>query len=155
MRFLKTKNFVYLIAGEGSSKKKYQHLIREYNLENKIKLIGRRLEIEKNALFSMADVILQPSLHESFGLVMIEALREGAILLVTKNAGAIDVIKDHKNGFFINTSPDDIASKLDLVLNMKKDKLNELSHAAKITAKNYSIERMQDSFHRLIESMFK
>lgn len=155
MRLLKTNNYIYLIAGEGSSKKRYQHLIRKYNLKNKVKLIGSCSEIEKSALFSMASVVLQPSLHESFGLVMIEALREGAILLVTKNAGALDVIKDQKNGFFINTCPDDIASKLDLVLNMRKNKLNKLSHAAKITAKNYSIERMQDSFHRLIESMFK
>lgn len=150
---LKDDNVVYLIAGGGKDRRLYERLIKKLSLENKVKLLGPKYDEQKAALFKMADVILQPSKFESFGIVMIEAMGSGAVLLVSKNDGSMEVVKEGKNGFFIGPDPQKIAQKLDYVLRLPRDKLNKIRRNAKESAKLYSTKRMINSYNELLNKI--
>ncbi len=66
-----------------------------------------------------ADVLLLPSLHESFGLVALEAMACGVVPVVTDRGGAADFIQDGVNGFL--RDPADIDGMAAAVLQVLED----------------------------------
>jgi glycosyltransferase involved in cell wall biosynthesis len=77
------------------------------------------------------DVLALPSLHEGFGLVMLEAMAQGVVPIATDHTGAPDVIEDCIDGFIIPIrSADAIAEKLDLLL-QDRARLGAMKNAAR------------------------
>lgn len=79
---LTTKYPVKLImVGSGEEERKIQKYIIENKLQNVVKLVGQQDDV--NSFYSMADILLFPSEHESFGLVLLEALATGINCVVS------------------------------------------------------------------------
>jgi glycosyltransferase involved in cell wall biosynthesis len=69
------------------------------------------------AEMSRHDVLVCPSLHEGFGLVILEAMAQQIPVITTANTGGPDVIDDGLDGFIVPIrSVDAIAEKLELLL---------------------------------------
>jgi glycosyltransferase involved in cell wall biosynthesis len=65
---------------------------------------------------SRHDVLVFPSLHEGFGLVALEAMAQGAVVIATPNSAAPDLIEDGRDGFIVPIrSSEAIADKLNLL----------------------------------------
>lgn len=60
---------------------------------------------ELTTLYKDADVLIVPSRWEGFGLVAVEAMREGTAVIATRVGGLQDIVEDGKSGVLI--SPDD------------------------------------------------
>lgn len=56
---------------------------------------------ELRALMGKQDVLVLPSISDSFGLVVTEALSQGTPVIVSENTGAKDQVIDGKNGFVV------------------------------------------------------
>ena len=67
----------------------------------------------------MADLLLLPSLHESFGLVALEAMACGVVPVATSRGGAGEFIQDGVNGFL--RDPEDIDGMAAAVLAVLQD----------------------------------
>lgn len=52
-------------------------------------------------LMQEADVLVQPSLSDAFGLVVTEALASGLPVIVTPNTGASELVTDGREGFIV------------------------------------------------------
>ncbi len=65
------------------------------------------------------DLLLLPSLHESFGLVALEAMACGVVPLVTSRGGAREFIQDGVNGYL--RDPDDLAGMAEAALRVLRD----------------------------------
>jgi glycosyltransferase involved in cell wall biosynthesis len=82
-------------------------------------------------LMRSCDVFVLPSIVEGRALVQQEAMSCGLPIIVTKNAGAQDLVEDGKAGFLVPIrSPESIAEKLD-ILNRDRGLLASMSSAAK------------------------
>lgn len=93
----------------------------------------RMPEIYKNA-----DVLVFPSLGEGFSLVVLEAMASGLPVIVSKNAGSSDAVVEGENGFTIDIqSIDAIIDKVMWFIN-NKEKIEQMSFAARETALKYS-----------------
>jgi glycosyltransferase involved in cell wall biosynthesis len=89
-----------------------------------------RSNLEVLELMRSCDVFVLPSIVEGRALVQQEAMSCGLPIIVTKNAGAEDLVEDGKAGFLVPIrSPEAIAEKLE-ILNRDRGLLASMSRAA-------------------------
>lgn len=82
---LKGKNIYFSICGKGSNEERLKSLIREKYMENRIRLLGYRTDMEE--ILQTADCFAFPSFREGLGVAAIEALLCGIPLIVADNRG--------------------------------------------------------------------
>jgi alpha-maltose-1-phosphate synthase len=98
---------------------------------------------------SRHDVLVLPSLHEGFGLVIGEAMAQGLVVIATPHTAAPDLIDDGVDGFIIPVrSAEAIAEKLEL-LGRERARLREMKQAARRKAQAHSWEVYRRSLVRL------
>jgi glycosyltransferase involved in cell wall biosynthesis len=95
------------------------------------------------------DVLVLPSLHEGFGLVIGEAMAQGLVVIATPHTAAPDLIDDGVDGFIVPIrSAEAIAEKLEL-LARNPARLHEMKQAARRKAQARSWEVYRRSLVRL------
>ena len=76
------------------------------------------------------DVMVFPSLFEGFGLVMLEAMANGLVVIATPNTGAPDFFSEGEDGFIVPIrDAEAIAEKLEM-LSHDRERLAAMSQAA-------------------------
>jgi len=68
--------------------------------------------------YAASDVFVFPTIYEPFGLVIVEAMASGLPVIISRVAGAADVIIDGVNGLLLREPSDvgDLAAKIELLL---------------------------------------
>lgn len=81
-----SNDYVVLIGGTGTLRKKLEKKIRRLGLENKVMLLGRIPKNELPAYFGASKVFCLPSVQktEAFGIVQIEAMSCGKPVVATR-----------------------------------------------------------------------
>jgi glycosyltransferase involved in cell wall biosynthesis len=106
------------IIGGGPEKNNLESLIKESNLENRIKLTGRIERKEIAEYFKKSDAFVLASKGETFGVVFIEAMASGLPVIATRCGGPEHFIKKEQG------------------LIIKKNNINKLAAAMKNIYKN-------------------
>lgn len=75
----------YSICGKGPDEQKLNDLIMKLHIEDRVKLIGYRTDMEE--ILQTADCFAFPSYREGFGVAAVEALLSGVPLIVSDNRG--------------------------------------------------------------------
>jgi N-acetyl-alpha-D-glucosaminyl L-malate synthase BshA len=86
-----------LLLGDGPEIGNVRQQVTQAGLDEKVDFLGHVDNLED--VMPVADLLLLPSLHESFGLVALEAMACGVIPLATNQGGAGEFIQDGLNGF--------------------------------------------------------
>lgn len=89
------------IAGDGPLLKHLQKLSEIYSSTN-ILIIFHGLVTDMDLFYSKLDLFILPSVKESFGLVVLEALVRGVPVIVYKDSGAcVEFIVNGQNGYVV------------------------------------------------------
>lgn len=138
---LKSRNIAFKakIAGDGKLKKKYLKLIHQYGLQNEITLLG--WVRDKHAFYESLDIFCHPSLHESFGLVVVESMMHSLPMVLTQTPGPQEIIADTESALFVPPSdPIGLANGLECVIRdhalAKKLAFNGFQRAQHYSIKN-------------------
>lgn len=111
-------NIVCNIYGDGSLKKDLQNQIDELGLNKMIFLKGYNNKIEK--VYYENDILVQPSLYESFGLTIIEAMKCGLPVVCSNVGGMAEIIENNVTGLlFENNNVEQLANILQKVCQNK------------------------------------
>jgi len=86
-----------LLVGDGPEIAGIRQQVAQAGLDNQVEFLGHMDNLED--ILPVADLLLLPSLHESFGLVALEAMACGVIPLVTNRGGGSEFIQDGLNGY--------------------------------------------------------
>ncbi|MFA5702717.1 MAG: glycosyltransferase family 1 protein [Advenella sp.] len=98
-------DFAMLFVGTGPDQHAIQELISQYNLEDKIHLLGLREDIPE--LMAAADVMLMPSLHEGFPVVLVESQAAGLPAVIADTiSNEVDLGIDLIDFLDLNSPPD-------------------------------------------------
>ena len=94
--FADQENINLTIIGGGPEHKNLEKLIKDLNLENRVRLTGRieRKEIAKH--FKKSDCFVLASKGETFGVVFIEAMASGLPVIATRCGGPEHFIKEEQ-----------------------------------------------------------
>jgi L-malate glycosyltransferase len=94
---LKEYKWELIFIGEGPELDSLKQLIKESDLDNRIKFAGFISDEEKYNLLNNSDIYVLPTLHEGLGLVYFEAMYCGLPIITTDNGGQTDFLKQNLN----------------------------------------------------------
>lgn len=131
------------------AKQVQQYLDERPWLKEKVKILGFR----KDAIELMADfdVFLLTSDNEGFGLVILEAMHLGKIVVSTKCGGPEDIIENNISGFLTGFDCKEIAEKISFILDNFDDVSIKISQKAVERAKTFNFENQIGNYIKLYE----
>ncbi len=133
-------NFKAVIAGDGEEKNNLLQLAKKLKLEKHVEFLGW-IDEGKEQFFTDIDIFCLPSLHEPFGIILLEAMHYALPIIATKTEGPSEILRDRQDAALceINSSGD-LAEKIIYFLE-NPDHAIALAHSAYIRLKdNYSIK---------------
>ncbi|OQY39501.1 MAG: hypothetical protein B6226_01720 [Candidatus Cloacimonetes bacterium 4572_65] len=136
---LNNKNIKIVIIGGGPLRDFLLDNAKELNIADNILLINHIKQEELVNWYRAADLFIFPSIHEPFGLGLVEAMACGIPAIATKTFGPLEIIEEGKNGYLVDKhSPKQIANKVDFLFN-NPEKLSEMGdYAAKSVYNRYA-----------------
>ncbi|WP_456652668.1 glycosyltransferase family 4 protein [Bradyrhizobium lupini] len=91
------------VVGNGTLKAKCERLIAALDVENSVTMIGSRPQREVFALLASHDALLFPSMHDSSGNVVLEALGHG-LPVICLDLGGPSMLVDPSVGVVVSTA---------------------------------------------------
>ncbi len=141
---LRTQNLVQQgitvhIAGDGPERVQLERFSADHRLSGIVKFHGFVSEAHKVSLLQTADIAVFPSLGgESFGIVLVEAMAAGALVLGGDNPGYRSVLQDFPVALFDPRDSQTLASKLASFINDNTMR-REISQAQGQSAAQYDV----------------
>lgn len=127
------KNDCYLIiVGDGPLMKDLKETTKDLDLKNVI-FTGARYDVEE--IIPSADILVLPSVSESFGLVLIEALACGVAVIGSNVDGIREIVTDDVGLLVEPKNSEDLAKAIDNLLSNE-----ELLNSMKANARDRAIE---------------
>jgi glycosyltransferase involved in cell wall biosynthesis len=96
------------IAGVGPEAANLRAQVRKLDMEKSVFLLGKLDQKQVAKLMAAADVFVLPSVVESFGIVLLEAMAVGTPIVCTKTQGAMDIVNDGVNGVMVSPADEDV-----------------------------------------------
>ncbi|WP_231714987.1 glycosyltransferase [Enhydrobacter aerosaccus] len=92
-------------------------LARQADVGDRVTILSRHVDgADKEALFAHAAAFAMTSLSENFGLAAFEAMRRGLPVVVTREVGMSEIVREAKAGLVVEGNPQAISSGLDAIL---------------------------------------
>ncbi|MFR4905074.1 MAG: glycosyltransferase, partial [Fusobacterium sp.] len=140
------------IVGDGPSKEEIKNMIKEYNLIEEVKLLGRF----KNPYvwLNNADFFIHSSKYEGFGLVLIEAaILDKLIISSNCPVGPTEILENGKSGILFNVGDSqELAEKIEKVLN-DKNLRNRYILSMKERREDFKKENVLKEYEKLIDEI--
>lgn len=138
------QNVKLLLVGNGPLLEEYKNIIQNNHLENNIKLLGKRSDI--NEILSITDIYVASSLREGLPVNIMEAMYKGLPIIATDNRGHRELIENGKNGFLINNDQ----VKENIIRLMQNKKLREdMGKASREKVKKYEIKNVLKEMNKI------
>lgn len=108
------KDIVLYIMGRGPSESDLKALISDLNLHDVVKFVEKPVpNYEMPKVYSSADLYLQPSIIEPYGIAVLEAAACGKPAICSKVGGMTDTVEDGITGHLVDPgSPKQLSEKI-------------------------------------------
>ncbi len=149
----KRNDFCINIIGDSPEKKEYEEMVNNLQLQDFVKFCGFKRKKEVVHLIRQCDFLVSPSLFETFGVSIIEALACGKPIVATKSGGPNEII-DKKVGVLAATkNSEDLAKSIDYMLDHYQDYSPE--RLANYAQENFSYEKVGWTLNRIYRKLIK
>lgn len=107
--------------------------------------LGKRAQDTLPYYYSASEVLVMPSLYESFGMVALEAMACGTPVIASEVGGLGYLVQDGLTGYTVpDSDPEKLCEKLSILLG-SVDLRNEMGQRAAEYAKDYAWEKIASS----------
>lgn len=142
-------SFRAVLGGEGEEAANLDAAITHYRLGDVVKRIG--WVEDKNSFFQSLDIFVLPSLHEPFGIVLIEAMSHGVPVISTDSEGPSEILHHGIDGLLVRKKdPEALADAIqELLLNPARAQSIGAAGTAYV-ASEYSMQAMAKRLKALL-----
>lgn len=141
------EGFHLTIVGGGPEEEHLHQLVDDMGLCDAISFTGRLSRDQVAAKMKEANIFAMVSEAETFGMVYLEAMLQGCIVIASIGGGFDGIIENGKNGYLSNAGD---ADKLSIVfrniLAMPKENWDKIGQAAIDTARNFSEKTVAEHY---------
>lgn len=133
-------NLKILLAGNGDLEGTYSRMIQDLGVQNHVKLLGYRKDI--NNLMYLSDVAVSASRQEGLPVNVMEAMATGLPLVVTDCRGNRDLVTENENGYVVGI--DDVVIFAEAITRLyRSDKLRQkFSEHSLVSIQKYRLENV-------------
>ncbi|MFB0564775.1 MAG: glycosyltransferase family 4 protein [Candidatus Aminicenantaceae bacterium] len=142
-----------IVGRKGQAYKDLVKKVKQSELEPWVRIEGYLPDKEVRIFYRLASVLAFPSLHEGFGLPLLEAMASG-LPVVTSRSSAIPEIAQDATLYFHPEEPEDIADKAILVLK-DEDLRQDIQAKGKKRALDFNWRVTATETLRFYESLFQ
>ncbi|MBR3002613.1 MAG: glycosyltransferase family 4 protein [Clostridia bacterium] len=148
----KKENIKLLLVSEGPLYNYYKEIIEREDLQNNVKLLGKRTDI--NEILSITDIYLASSIREGLGLNVVEAMYKDLPVLATENRGHKELVENNVNGYLVNDTKDfkEFCNKIEQISKDKK-LYNCFSSNSKEKSKKFNLKNSLDKFEIIYQKL--
>lgn len=126
------------IIGDGPISNDLHKLASDLELSNVV-FCGNLDRNSVQTFMKDADVFIMISVHETFGLVYIEAMLQGCLVIASRNGGVDGIIRDGENGFLCNEGDsDELAIILRRIVELPMEERKRISRNARKCALQFT-----------------
>ena len=116
------------------------------------RLLGRQSDIE--SLVNIMDIGVLSTFTEGISNSILEYMAMGKPVVATAGGGTNEIVEDYKTGFLVSTSnPDELAEKIELLLNDSQMRLEMGNYAIERIHKDFSIDVMSEKYFEVYNSL--
>lgn len=137
----KMDSFQFLVVGKPETRaylNKVKKLVKGLRITTGVKFFGYVNQKKKFELLAKAHVLVNPSIHEGWGLVNIEANAMGTPVVAYNVSGSIDSVKNGASGILCQgNTPEELAKNINEILRDAK-KYHQFRNGALSWSKNFS-----------------
>tara|TARA_E500000331_G_scaffold123539_1_gene121049 strand:+ start:15306 stop:16499 length:1194 start_codon:yes stop_codon:yes gene_type:complete len=138
--------FTMTFIGSGFLIKNIKKTVKKYNLTS-VLFHNKLSRDEVISKLDIADCLIMISEDEAFGLVYLEAMARGCIVIASLNEGMDGIIVDGQNGFLCKSGDKkDLTKKLKYISQLTNEELIKVKKNAIATSKNYSDEKVASDY---------
>lgn len=130
------------IVGDGSQKQEAINLALELGISDKVQFVSQVSQNELADYYAKADVLVLPSVYESYGLVAVEAIMSGIPAVVPKNSGLAEIIVSSNVG----TAFEDIQELEDLLIKVTPLSSPDIERFRKALDPEFSFDKITNLY---------
>ena len=138
------------ICGDGPDRRNLELGIKNYGLEEKVKLLGRVSQRQLLALITAADLFVLNTGYEGFSHQLLEVMSTATPIITTAVGGNPELIEDGREGIFVPYNGREALTVAITALLKKKKQAQILGWNAKHKIRQFSKEKM---IKKLIEEL--
>lgn len=144
---MKNEEYSIIYVGDGGQKSAIEKLAAQNNCKDKIVFTGRINRDGVTKELDKADVFIMLSSDETFGLVYLEAMARGCIVIASIDEGMDGIIENGVNGFLCKAGDyNELAKILANIRSMTPNQLKLISEAGLETARRMTDKKMAEEY---------
>jgi len=149
---LKQFSWQLKIVGDGPEKSRLEKLISKLNLEKQVEILAPTAKVPE--ILANTQVILMPSLNEGLGIVAMEAMSAGRLVIGAKVGGIPEIINHEKTGLLAEAgNVSDWVNKLTWVFTNHEEVAKIAKNGKDYALKNFGIEKMVAQYETIYEDL--
>ncbi len=139
---LKEVDFSYDIVGDGPMMESLKEQVKLSGMADRIHFSGKVSRGEVQQKMASSEVYAMIS-HETFGLVYLEAMLQGCIVVASRFGGIDGIVVDGENGFLCKEgSADELAEVFERIIRLSPEEKKRIAYNAIETAKKFTDSRV-------------
>ncbi|MDA1886860.1 glycosyltransferase [Bacillus cereus group sp. BY105LC] len=146
----------FTIVGDGEEKRHIEEVAKAYGISDRVNFTGVVSREETFKLMQEADIFIMVSKKETLGLVYLEAMAAGCIVIGTRGQGIDGVVIDGENGFLTDSESEEaIYETIYRVMNLSPSDQNRIKKNAKKTIESLSDIAVSKEYSSNIHSVLQ
>ncbi len=151
---IKPYNWSLEVVGAGPKQNELCYLAQKYDLEEKIYFKPPTSDVP--SVFSNKHVMLMPSLWEGLGIVVMEAMAAGVLVIGSRAGGIPELIDDQETGFLVPVKDSAaIADRLMWAYTHRQECARMAMAGRQKAKKNYSVKKMVEKYEAIYLKLAK
>ena len=141
------KEYTFDIVGSGAENDNLHRLVEELGMQDHVVFHGQMKRDDAQDIVRKADCFVMVSSREAFGLVYVEAMAKGCIVIGTKGQGIDGIVKHGKNGFLCKARDvDGLAKVISEIVSLPQDSLQQNTKNAVAAAANLTDRKVAEHY---------
>lgn len=137
-----------LLVGNGDTQEECKQLVQSLSLQERVQFLGNRTDIP--SLLKTADIAVQSSHWEGFGLTAVEAMAAGKPIIASNVIGLKDIVSDY-GLIFEKGNENDLLQKIQSLAN--KDYYEQISEKCSRRAEDFQLTIMVEKTVALYQKL--